>query len=545
LEEIDPGLEEYTFHLEDVDSLARSVLQIDEDVKDRLNVEVILESLGISDEVAKGYGYPSLSSLSEAVLELVNYYRRVSMEGVGGADKGRGRVRSILKGVLAASPWIVMLLSLTLTGVSLWSLTRMTLEFATMIGLALFASLIVTGGITQAGTRKFLYYIYQENPALATHVLKKYFIYGGLVILSSAALLHVLNTALNLYPAPYQNIFTIYYVSLSILWLSLAPLYALRKTLHITLIFIAALGVMYIITSQILSLLMMDRLTLIIHAQNIGILLAAAMFIIATATYLYIAKGVKGRGGKGVGEVKPPRGSILLYESIPYILAGLLYFTFLLMDRIVAWSLGGPFILWYPNRYEVGVDLALFTLVPLIGVIEYHLLGFSEEILKLGEDNPGMEIEDFREKVRRLYKRGMATLLLTGIVTVIVIQYLGGAFKALGVNTPLSGFLAQYGVGGRETLSVFTVSSIGYLFLSLYLANSLYCFYLYRPRPVVATLALGVTLNLSIGYILSRSLGLEYAVYGFLAGSLYLAILSTYYLWRLLNRFDAYYYMAY
>ncbi|MBW9234278.1 hypothetical protein JQK62_18805, partial [Leptospira santarosai] len=54
-------------------------------------------------------------------------------------------------------------------------------------------------------------------------------------------------------------------------------------------------------------------------------------------------------------------------------LYGFLYFSFLFVDRVNAWSKNEefmPYVIWFRGQYELGLDFALLTIIIPMGVCE-------------------------------------------------------------------------------------------------------------------------------------------------------------------------------
>ncbi len=499
----------------DLDSLAMTVLSVDENVVGQEHVAVILEVLGVSKDVAKNYGCDTVFSLAQELTKIIDYYRtRHEVRVKSASNKRKEFVRLYATGVFSGAPWILMIVFLSATGVSLWSVVPMALDYATVISLAVFMSLIVTGGVVQAGTRKFIFYIFQRNLPLAKYALKRYYAHGLLAIFATATLAFALSRFASPYGGYYDTIGIVFFVAISLLWIALGPLYALEKYKLLAAIFFGSLATVHLAMWNLGENLAYPRLTVVVLAQISGIVLGIVAASLLVAIYLYV---IRTRLKAPRIRPKPPRASIFAYETAIYFAAGALYFVFILIDRLIVWSMSGPQVLWYNNTYEIGIGLALVPLAPMLGFIYVYTSKTYQAILELGSSTKCQTVAAFEKSILNFYRKGL-----------IVIA--GCAIPAMAFLPTLYGFFMR--TMDPRSYFVLAVGSLANLFLAVFLLNSNLCNYLYRPKPVLTALFLGTVCNSIVGFTLSHTLGFENAVIGYLLGAILITFISTYYLLR-------------
>ena len=132
---------------EDLDSLARMVLEVDDKVQDPMEVAAILEAIGVTQEAVKDLGYGSMFELASEVLRIADYYR--SLGEIWGEEKPT-RLQRLLEaiklffsGVLFSSPWLFITISYMFFGISLLPIYEDPLR-ATAIDLAMILSMTIT-----------------------------------------------------------------------------------------------------------------------------------------------------------------------------------------------------------------------------------------------------------------------------------------------------------------------------------------------------------------------------------------------------------------
>jgi len=95
------------------------------------------------------------------------------------------------------------------------------------------------------------------------------------------------------------------------------------------------------------------------------------------------------------------------------------------------------------------------------------------------------------------------------------------------------------------SIKVSILGSIGYIFLTIGVLNTLYLYTLNQNRkPLVAIIAALLT-NFISGVILSRLISYEYAVVGLMLGSLVFMLVTFRYTKQFFKNLDYYYYAAY
>ena len=193
---------------------------------------------------------------------------------------------------------------------------------ATMLGLATIASLIVSSAASAIFTRRIMFYACQAMFDAAVKTTLVYFASGAALILAFAAASYAINCALSLYPQSHMLMFEVYFISLSLLWLSLAPLYAMRKYAMVAAIFVAGVAIN--------NALMLAGGQPVESVKAYGLYAASAMAAICLAAYLYLKRGAKGRA-------KLPMLSSIIKPGLPYAALSLAYFLLLFVDRLIVW----------------------------------------------------------------------------------------------------------------------------------------------------------------------------------------------------------------
>jgi hypothetical protein len=92
--------------------------------------------------------------------------------------------------------------------------------------------------------------------------------------------------------------------------------------------------------------------------------------------------------------------------------------------------------------------------------------------------------------------------------------------------------------------NVFIFSIIGYIFITCGLLNNIYLLYFSEGLVIVKTLLISIGVNVLFGFVLSRIFTYDFAVFGFVAGSMSFYILSLFSSYKVLRSMDYYLYKS-
>jgi hypothetical protein len=267
-----------------------------------------------------------------------------------------------------------------------------------------------------------------------------------------------------------------------------------------------------------------------------------------TANLLAFAWGylVLARKSRDVGGTQKlarlPRDSITAYVVSPYFVYGIFYFGFLFLDRVIGWSAsyGGwrsPYIIWFRTPYEVGIDLALISLILTIAMLEYTIYEFATTIIPTQEKfDASLDVQEHNRTFKAFYFRQLILLLIVTVVSIFFTSMIVTWLRTL----------PWASVGDeRITPFVFNWGMIGYAFLAWGLLNAVFFLSLSRPGFILRALGLACVVNIIVGFFLSRVISYEYSVIGLVVGGFVFGAVSTWYILRVLNSLDYYYYSAY
>lgn len=501
------------------------------DVQDALDVAAILESMGWTDRrVEEVFGYPDVFAIAE------DLYNDITSQVVQSPLPITVRItpkalwlsviRDIGHGLTFTLPMLVSVAAMITLHISFASYQYFSVANATAIALATFLSFLTTGGFTQAMTN--MYYVLtgmQKNQEIeATVFLVMRWALGTTV--GFAVLAVVGDFIFPIMPESLILLMVLYMVLLSMLWLSFTGLYILRREYVLTFVTAFAIGIAYLLHVHGLAVQWSQTVAITV-ASVCGIVTAVIMFRRRT------------RGAAVITGVFKTRLAQLVHGASPYFLYGMLYFVYIYVDRLVAWSSQTtylPYNIWFRGQYELGMDWSLMALFLPLSVAELLISSFMRRLESIEHRLPLRNRPELLRDLQRTY--------FSRLVIFVAVSILGALLTHVGVGllAPLRLFRNSVPVHGVEPF-VFTWSSWAYVMLSVGIFNILLLFTLSHPRPALQILVYGIVADLLLGVIATQVLaGYQYAVLGLLFSTIFVAVYSTRTVLRMFPEMDYYLY---
>ncbi|NPV52525.1 MAG: hypothetical protein HPY71_03265 [Firmicutes bacterium] len=519
---------------ESLGGLATEVMEKSRSPRDFYEVAALLESMGWTDSQARSvFGYDNVFELAKDVLDLCR--KNVITKPVVREKRFPffiilwDFIKSYLRGIMFAMPMAVSIFAMLTIRYSLWSYQYFSVEIATAIAIGTILSFLVTGGFTQAIARRGLMYIGQNEYNLARRFSFLMIRVGLIVIILAALAALAFNLVFEIFPLKMMSYILIYYFFLSCIWLTTTVLYMLRHELLFT-------GITVIGMITVILLHELFRLDIML-SQAIGLTITA-LLIFAMAAWLFHQH--ERRAEQGVELAPVPRMSLVVYTVIPYFIYGLLYFGFIYIDRVIAWSANSlfmPYVIWFRGEYELGLDWALLTLILPMGVVEVLINNFWMNLTARQKSFLARDSTRFNQIYVSTYRRQMALYAATAGASGIAVYFgmrLIDAYRLLDLH------LFQ----NRVTYFVFAWGVVSYALIAAGLLNSLYLFSLSRPEPVVRAVLYASGADMLLGFVLSREIDYYYAVLGLVGGALVFFVLTSRYAVEALGALDFHVYSS-
>lgn len=520
-----------------INDLLDDVLERHLQPENQYEIAALLESMGWNDSrVAETFGVVDVFELAEILW--LRIQQRISFTPFSKVRRYtlievvRELTRNFLRGVIFALPMALSVLSMLTLRFSLWSYENLSVELATSIGVGTILSFITVGGFTQAIARRGFFYVIQGYYNMARRVTFYFIFLGFIVCIIVCALLYVFNLFIQVIPFDLLTVAILFYFFLNSIWLSVTVMYILKKELVFTGLLVAGIGIVYVITRII------DERNIIV-AQLISLLIVSIASMILVVYYF---KKEEQKSEKGIAP-KLPKMSVTIYSTFPYFVYGFMYFAFLYVDRIMAWSTRNPgympFYILFRGYYELGLDFALLVLIIPMGISEVVLNKLMQDIETSQKAYWGYEAGKMNQAfVMQYWKR-------LGFISVIsIISAVGVYFLTHYVTTQFPSDVGRILITNPITQSVFFWSLIAYVFVAIALMNTVVLFALSQPKLAIQCIFPAMAINLIVGFLCSRWWGYEFSVVGLFFGSLAFLLISTRSVLKVLRKLDFYLYAA-
>jgi len=518
-------------------ALANQVRQRDPLPIDYLEVTAVLESLGITDEVATNrYGAPHTFGLAEVVLDVVRAQRpplnaRAASAAPAAEDTRRQALLDYARGPLALLPGLALLLIIEayrwLSGWEAHTLMALSVGFTS----AMLLTNVFTQGIMSRGSL----YLGINNLRAARQYLGRGLLFAGANLLGAVALTVLVTGWLGVLTLGDRLIFALAFMALATIWLISSALVFQRAQAWLS----VALGAGLIVGFTA------DRLAAPFFAWHL-LLGSAGGYAVTIGVIVYALRWIFGPKASGPAtkpdKVALPPASFLLYEAAPYSAYALLYILLLMVPHAIGWFgalAPGQNRLWAIFSIEGGYTLALPPLMLAAGVAERALRLFgtaAREIQATTDPHDAQRVgRSLRAFHRRHLRRYLVTLALISIAVYVVIR--------LALQTTL--LRTWIGMDDASTLlSVAQAALATYSLLGWGMFNYMFIVSLGRPAIALRGPLLGIAVATVLGVPLSLGLHFSYSAVAFMAGGCAYCLASSIAINQMLQSADYYYYSA-
>lgn len=517
------------------EEMVNKVVDMNSNPEDHYEVVALLESFGLNDIRASSYF--GVEDLFELGIDIYDAIQKRGMVGgivpkkkIGIFQTGIVLAKSFLRGVIFALPMAISVIAMLSLKLSLWSYQYLSTELATSIAIATILSFITVGGFTQAIARRGYFYISQDYYNMARKITFKFIKMGYISAVSIIVILLLMNMFFNFFPLFMISAIVIYYLLLCAIWLSVTVMYILQKEI----LFTALLSVGILIVYILFNYIGLD----IIFAQLISLTIIS---ILGSLLVYYYFKKAEAKMEKGIA-AKLPRMSITIYSVTPYFLYGILYFSFIYVDRVMAWSTNDifmPYLIWFRGAYELGLDFGLLGLMIPMGVNEVIINNFVLN-LEFNENSYNIsKTKEFNNYYVGLYLRAFVTSAIISIVSAVFVY-----ITVVLINNELQNIGVEMLIKSDVTWFVFCWSLVSYAIISTSLLNAVTMFSLSNPMDINKAIAYAFIVNCIVGFLLSRWTDYHYAIFGLVIGSMVFLYYSTKSALKAIGELDYYLYAA-
>ena len=195
--------------------------------------------------------------------------------------------------------------------------------------------------------------------------------------------------------------------------------------------------------------------------------------------------------------------------------ANLSYFTYLWLDRFMVWlktgvSLTGLF-LGFNSIYEAGLNIAQWALIIVVGYAAFLMTDFTSKLIKTFENLYVAKLQDIKLSLKKFKsnvfaKAGYLTLATT--LSVLIILFFG------------KNLLSFFKVLNETSYFILEVASIAVIFHALLLYAYFVLMYLGKTKNVFIMMIVPTVVSLATCLVVYLMFPFEYMVFGYLLGSI-------------------------
>lgn len=505
--------------------------------QDMYEMAALLESFGWNDKRAsETYGVQDIFELASVLWNMlkgrVSFANYVEEEEKNSLfDNSISIIKSFLRGLIFALPMGISVVSMLTLRFSLWSYENLSTDLATCIAIGTILSFMSIGGFTQAIARRGFFYINQGFYSMAKRITYYFLRLGYVFCLMIALAFFIFNLFFEVFPFNMMIVILVYYLFLSSNWLAVTVMYILKREFTFTALITAGIGIVFVLFKIFGLNILVSQIIALACISALGLILV-----------IYFFNQAEKKMEKGIAP-QLPKNSIMIYSLMPFFIYGFLYFTFLFSDRVIAWSTNDaymPYLIWFRGGYELGLDFALLMMIVPLGFSEVIVSRLMIKLEKAQKNSLSHEIETLNKKYMNLYTSSIITISLVSILSGFFV-YLALIFFRSGKGP---GIINSALLSNNTMFFVFVWALISYAVLSVALTNAIILFSLSQPDMVSKVMFRALVINIVVGFLLTRWINYDYAVFGLLIGSLFFMVESTRCVLKVLRNLDYYIYAA-
>ena len=517
----------------------RSIIEVQPKINSLSDLVMLLEVLGYDNKLAQENGFESLIDLATYVYKIIDVY---DFSNVDEDDfikqsmvKIPSTIRRVSEGLSMMFPWLGSLVVLMLTGVSLWMIFGLPLEYATALITGVFLGLMITEGMLQSFGRLIGFYYIQTNIDEVKRLLRRNYSMTGLVIAGAMGVIYGIGFAANI-PLELVTITALATLTVSLHRASFVLIYALKRIPDLLISYagaIASLLLVYFYSTDFLP----DMITRYIVALSSGF---AVLTAFAVYNHLSIVRtsSISPVTTNSPSFFKPvsltsttliSRFHAQLWETFPYFVFGTIFFSILFLDRWLSWIFnpqitvipGATLFMEFNAIYHTGADPALFVLLPAI-LLQYVIMGpIYSVMVNFNVKNRISDLDKLKTIFKSYYKKTMAATVISSIFMAVVFNV-------------FSTEIVSYIGGGELSEQIFKTASIANVFVSFFAANFMFMMFFNKIKMALIIAAISLAILATSGVILAQS-GFENLTYAYLGTGIFSSIVSFIYIKSILK----------
>lgn len=507
--------------------LALEVAQRNREPIDALQITAIIESMGVTDEVAQQrYGATDAFVLGEALFEELRT-AGMPLQPVPPVEPLRQSrwevLRNLSHGFLGLLPAVILLFCIFAYNMS----SQWGQHWVLALSAGMTCSMLITNGFIQAVSRRTSIYLGLKKLGIAGRFLwqSTALIFVGLFTLDLLAVL--LTSQLGIFSNGERLIFSVAFLSLSALWLAAGGLALIQRSGWLS-------------AAMVSGLLIGALLDYCLQAVSGWHLIIGSLVGYGVVMALIITKLRQGYADhnpktKTAKKLYLPSRAYLFAEATPYFAYGFVYMLFILLPHMLGWlgTLGvHQMRSWAVTSVEMGLTASMPPLILASGVAEHALRRFWSYTPVLQAQTESNDLPAFRRALGQFYQRFALIHLITLVALSIGTYFLFRLAVSSGLITHW-----LHLPDTEQLLFIFTGGLIAYGLLGVGVFNAMFCITLNAPQLATRAIWWGLVVTLLVGAPLS-SIHYTLSALAFISGALVFVLISWKMCYRILQSAD-------
>ena len=516
---------------------ARSISEVQPGLDTIPELVVFLEVLGYTNKTASQNGFENLFDLAEHLYPVLDHYvdreetKHEQQESMLLPVPSVGR--RLARGLGLVFPWLGSLAVLLFFGVSLWLVFGLPLSITTALIVGLFFGLLLGEGPVQLFQRIFTFYYEQYNLSEVKRALGRSFRLACVMLLLLVGTIYLSVVALGV-PLDLAELSMVAGGTILFHRVGYIIVYSMKRYAQVVASYAAALGTLVFIYTWAYNLIP-ETLTRYLVS------LAGGIIVLSVAPAYYGYRVLTARSAYNLDDSKrnPLNAAIVnrrtvmssfgiqFWEGLPYFLFGMLCFAMLFGDRLMSWLLnpkhvanGIPLPLVFNSTYHLGADVALLVIFP-AAVVQFVIISpISEQLSNLVTKARVADTAEVDTFLR--YRYGLTVSVSAGVAAAVALLLIIFSHRIETI------------VGGSGTsIFVLQVASIANVFMTVFMANSLFLVFMNKMKALAGIAGSGVLILALAGLIASRW-GYQDVVFAYLlAATVSMAVSYQFVVWAL------------
>ncbi|MET2995301.1 hypothetical protein ABXT01_05090 [Flavobacterium columnare] len=382
--------------------------------------QAIIESFGIREiDVQNDYGFSTIANLSQVVYGkiLERYKDKIVVE-----KKDRVSInltkedlkyffKDYLVGIFYVLPIFFQVFCVVFFGYSLWVYSDFNILQSTSVVIGVITSLVLTGGVVTVISKQISFYWNHKNNKMVFQTTVYLMKTGFKLLFFVNAIFVLLSFLLEFFAFQMAILSGIYSIFIGSMLLMIAPLYVFKERIIIPVVII--LGSAFSLALKVFTPLYIY----FTHWIGLG--------FVVLILWVYLIRFFKKNNAFDPSyTTKDVKNEFIIYNNYMYFFYGMLFFLYVFLDRIIAWSVHEKerflYFIFFEKDYEIGMDIALLMYLLVAGVFEFGIVRFAKLLDRLQSEVTLDSIQNYGKGFVESYLGNFLLLLLTSCFAFII-----------------------------------------------------------------------------------------------------------------------------